>query len=216
VSFSEFYNFTYTHPEYLLPVGAAIMVVLFILKRPAAAIYVALIPLVNWSFANVPTIKMPDGGEWAPFAVVTGLVLVVRDFAQREVGHKIFFFMALGLILSALTSPPQIVLASGLAFALSETVDWAIFTFTKRPLSKRILWSCAASAPLDTLVFLFGANMVIPGILAWSTALTSIASKLSGAFVVWLIIRNREEKAAALPIESAPIGFATPSREVGD
>jgi uncharacterized PurR-regulated membrane protein YhhQ (DUF165 family) len=159
---------------------------------------------------------MPDGGEWAPFAVVTGLVLVVRDFAQREVGHKIFFFMALGLILSALTSPPEIVLASGLAFAISETVDWAIFTFTKRPLSKRILWSCAASAPLDTLVFLIGANMVIPGILAWSTALTSIASKLSGAFVVWLIIRQREEKAATSPAESAPIGFATPSRELGD
>ena len=73
---SHFYNLTYTHPEYLLPVGAAIMAVLFYLKRPGAAIYVALIPLVNWSFANVPTIKMPDGGEWAPFAVVTGLVLI--------------------------------------------------------------------------------------------------------------------------------------------
>ncbi len=209
MTFLDFYNFTYTHPEYLLPVGAAIMAVLFVLKRPASAIYVAIIPLVNWTFANVPTIKMPDGGEWAPFAVVTGLTLVVRDFAQREVGHKIFFFMALGLILSALTSPPEIVLASGLAFALSETVDWAIFTFTKRPLSKRILWSCAASAPLDTLVFLFGANMVIPGILAWSTALTSIASKLSGAFVVWLIIRRREQKAGVAGTAGADVAPKT-------
>lgn len=213
MDFLSFYNFTYTHPEYLLPVGAAIMAVLFWLKRPASAIYVALIPLVNWSFANVPTIRMPDGGEWAPFAIVTGLVLVVRDFAQREVGHKIFFFMGLGLLLSALTSPPQIVVASGVAFAVSETVDWAIFTFTKRPLSKRILWSCACSAPLDTLVFLFGANMVTPGVLAWSTALTSIASKLSGAVVVWLIIKQREEKAGQGAAAGAPIGFAAPSAQ---
>lgn len=202
----KLYNQTYTHPELLLPVGLAIMAILFFLKRPASAIYVALIPLVNWSFANVPTIPMPDGGEWAPFAVVTGLVLVVRDFAQREVGHKIFFFMGLGLALSALTSPPQIVLASAVAFAISETVDWAIFTFTRRPLSQRILWSCAASAPLDTLVFLYGANMVTPGVLAWSTALTSIVSKLSGAVVVWLIIRRREQKAAesGAPNRTAP------------
>jgi hypothetical protein len=194
---AQFYEYTYNHPESVLPVGAAIMAVLFFLKKPAAAIYVAMIPVVNWSFANIPTIPMWDGGEWSPFAVVTGLVLVVRDFAQREVGHKIFFFMGLGLLMSALTTPPQIVLASGAAFAISETVDWAIFTFTKRPLSKRILWSASASAPLDTLVFLFGANMVIPGILAWSTALTSIASKLLGAVIVWLLIRKREQKAAA-------------------
>lgn len=145
---AKLYEYTCNHPEVVLPVGAALMAVLFFLKKPAAAIYVALIPLVNWSFANVPTIPMWDGGNWSPFAVVTGLVLVVRDFAQREVGHRIFFYMALGLVMSALTTPPQIVLASGLAFAISETTDWAIFTFTKQPLSKRILWSTAASAPL--------------------------------------------------------------------
>lgn len=191
MDFSSLYSLTYNHPEYLLPVGAAIMAVLLVLKRPASAIYVALIPLVNWSFANVPTVPMPDGGQWAPFAVVTGLILVVRDFAQREVGHRIFFFMALGLLLSALTTPPNVVIASAAAFAISELVDWAIFTFTKRPLSKRILWSCAVSAPLDTLVFLFGA-----GLLTWSTALTSIASKMVGAVIVWYIVRNREQKAA--------------------
>src|SRR5262249_49805950 len=140
----KLYQYTYNHPEAVLPIGVVIMAALFLTKRPAAAVYVALIPLVNWSFANVPTIKMPDGGEWAPFSVVTGLVLVVRDFAQREVGHKIFAYMALGLVLSSLTTPPEIVLASGAAFAISETTDWAIFTFTKRPLSKRILWSASA------------------------------------------------------------------------
>jgi hypothetical protein len=203
---AKFYEYTYNHPEAVLPVGAAIMAILFLAKKPAAAIYVAMIPVVNWSFANVPTIPMWDGGEWAPFSVVTGLVLVVRDFAQREVGHKIFYFMGLGLLMSALTTPPQIVVASGAAFAISETVDWAIFTFTKRPLSKRILWSASASAPLDTLVFLFGANMVVPGILAWSTALTSIASKVLGAVVVWLLIRRREQRAGAARPAPSPAG----------
>jgi queuosine precursor transporter len=194
---SELYKQTYSHPEYVLPVGAAIMAGLFFWKKPSAAIYVGLIPLVNWSFANVPTVTMPDGGEWAPFSVVTGLILVVRDFAQREVSHRIFLYMALGLFLSSLTTPPQIVIASGVAFLISETTDWAIFTFTKRPLSKRILWSASASSPLDTLVFLFGANMVVPGTLAWSSALTSIASKLIGAVFVWFVLNRREQAALA-------------------
>lgn len=157
---------------------------LLLARKPATAVYIALIPLINWSFAHVPTVPMPDGGVFQPLAIVTGLVLVARDFAQREVKTWVLAAMALGLVFSALTTPLSIVLASGAAFAISETADWAVYTFTKRPFSQRVMLSSLVGAPVDTAVFLYGANFVTPGVLALSTAATSIASKLLGAAVV--------------------------------
>lgn len=168
-------------------------------RTPWVYLYVFLIPLVNWSFAHVPTVAMPDGGAWSPMAVVTGLILVVRDVAQREVGHAIFFPWVIGIAVSFFMAPPEIALASAAAFAISEFIDWAIFTITKRPLSKRILWSCAASAPVDSLVFLVGANLAIPGIFTWLTLATSVSSKLAGTFVVYLLLKRRERQLTQTP-----------------
>lgn len=158
-------------------------------------LYIAIIPLINWGFAIIPTIAMPDGGQWAPMAIVTGLVLVVRDFAQREIGHWIFIPLFIAVALSYFMAGPEIALASGAAFLVSELADWAVYTFTKKPLSTRILISSAVGAPVDTVVFLLGANMIVPGILAPSTLLTSIASKLLGAYVVYRIVKRRESRA---------------------
>jgi uncharacterized PurR-regulated membrane protein YhhQ (DUF165 family) len=129
--------------------------------------------------------------------IVTGLILVVRDFAQREVGHTIFIPLLIGIGISFLMAPKEIALASALAFGISECIDWAIFTYTKRPLSGRIMWSCAASAPIDSLVFLVGANMAVPGLFSWPTLIFSVASKLSGAYVVYLMLKRRERKMMA-------------------
>lgn len=167
-------------------------------RTPWVYLYVFLIPLVNWSFAHVPTVAMPDGGAWSPMAIVTGLILVVRDVAQREVGHAIAFPWLIGIAVSFFMAPPEIALASAAAFAISEFIDWTIFTITKRPLSKRILWSCAASAPVDSLVFLLGADAAIPGIFSWLTLTTSVASKLGGTVVVYWLVKRRERKATSM------------------
>lgn len=155
-------------------------------------VYVVLIPLVNWSFAHVPTVALPGGGEWAPMAIVTGLILVFRDLAQREVGHWIFVPLLIGLAVSYVMAPPEIAFASGAAFGISETIDWAVFTITRRPLSKRVLWSCAASGPVDSAVFLWGADMAIPGLFSWMTLVTSVASKMTGALIVYVLLKRRE------------------------
>ena len=167
-------------------------------ERAWTVIYVALVPVINWSFAAVPTAAIPvalGGGQFQPLAIVTGLVLVVRDLAQREIEHWIWGAMIAGLLLSSLTSWITVVVASGLAFLISETVDWAVYTFSKRPLSQRIMLSSAASAPLDQVVFIGLASMVVPGIFAWGTILTGIASKLFGAWVVSRIIAAQERRA---------------------
>lgn len=185
-------------PHIAIPIVAATVLVIVLMKRPYTALYVALMPLINWSFAAVPTAPIPDwlgGGMFQPLAIVTGLVLVVRDFAQREIKHWILGAMFVGLALSTLTAWPVIVLASGLAFLISETVDWAVYTFSKRPLSQRIMISSAFSAPLDQVVFIWLASQVVDGIFAWGTIFAGIISKLVGAYAVSLFVAAQERRA---------------------
>ena len=193
-------------PHIAVPIVLAAMAALFFAGRRWTALYVGPMPFINWSLAAVPTFPIPDwlgGGMFQPLAIVTGLVLVVRDFAQRELRHWIWGAMIVGLALSTLTSWIQVVVASGLAFLVSETVDWAVYTFTKRPLSQRIMISSLASAPLDQVVFIGLASLVVPGIFAWGTVLTGIASKLLGAWAVSRIVAAQEHRAAKTEMNPA-------------
>lgn len=186
-------------PHIAVPIVLATMAAFFFAGRRWTALYVGLMPLINWSFAAVPTFPIPDylgGGAFQPLAIVTGLVLVVRDFTQREIKHWVWGAMIVGLALSTLTSWITIVVASGTAFLISESVDWAVYTFSKRPLSQRIMISSLASAPLDQIVFIWLASLVAPGIFAWGTVATGIASKLLGAWVVSRIVAAQERKVA--------------------
>lgn len=172
-------------------------------RTPWTYLYLALIPFINWCFAAVPQIPLPDHGSWTPMSVVTGLVLVVRDFAQREIGHWILLTLIIGLGLSLLTSDPAVVIASSAAFVVSELIDWSIFTFIKRPLSERVVISTAVSAPIDSEVFYAIASTTIPGIFNIWSVVTSVLSKLAGVFAVFLVMRHREkaERAESLPID---------------
>jgi uncharacterized PurR-regulated membrane protein YhhQ (DUF165 family) len=89
-------------------------------------------------------------------------------------------------------APPAIALASAAAFGISELVDWLVYTTSKRPLSQRVLISSAFSAPLDSAAFWFLASFSVAGTFVLSTVLTSIASKLLGAYVVYRWLKRRE------------------------
>lgn len=167
-------------------------------RAPWTYLYLFLIPFINWAYAAVPTIPLPDHGEWTPLAIVTGLVLVVRDFAQREIGHWIFIPLIIGLAISFKMAPAEIALASAVAFGISESVDWGLFTFLKLPLSKRVFISAAIGSPIDTTVFYMMAATAVPGIFnIWAIG-ASILSKLVGCVIVYLLMKNRERKASLL------------------
>ncbi|MBW8880489.1 MAG: VUT family protein [Asticcacaulis sp.] len=172
-------------------------------RTPWTYFYLFLIPFINWCFDHVPTYPLPGHGDWNPMTVVTGLVLVVRDFAQREIGHYIFAFLVVGLILSIYTSDPTIALASACAFAISETIDWALFTFAKLPLSKRVFVSAGISGPIDAAAFLWIASYSIPGIFNWWSLAGSVVSRFLGCLVVYLLMKHREKKAALAAPETA-------------
>ena len=161
-------------------------------------LYLVLIPLVNWAFGNTPIFTLPDGGKWSPFSVVVGLILVVRDFAQREIGQYIFIPLLIGVVVSFQMAPITIAAASATAFFTSETIDWAIFTFTRAPLSVRVLASSVVGGIVDSVVYLTGAEMEVPGIFSWWTLGTMLLSKFSGMLVVFWLLRRRERNAAPL------------------
>jgi len=195
-------------PHVAIPIVLAAMAAFFFAGHRWAALYVGLMPFINWSFGAVQTFPIPDwlgGGLFQPLAIVTGLVLVVRDFAQRELKHWVWGAMIAGLLLSMLTSWIVIVFASAAAFLISETVDWAVYTFSKRPLSQRIMISSTFSAPLDQLVFIYLASQIPgqEGIFAWGTILVGIASKLLGAWIVSVIVASQERRTAKTEMNPA-------------
>jgi len=147
--------------------------------------------------------ELLPGWAFNPVTIVTGLVLVVRDFAQREIGHKVLIAMAIALVLTFATSGGELALASGLAFAISELVDWLMFTFTKYRLSTRVLLSSALAAPIDTSVFLYGASFIRADQFTTPNVVMSIGGKMLGALVIWWILVQAEKRSQASASASA-------------
>jgi len=154
-------------------------------------LYIALIVAVNYAFTVVPLVELPGGTMWPPVSLLVGFVFVARDFAQREIGHKVLLAMLAGVAISYVMANPFVATASAMAFLISELVDWAVYSLTRRPLSERVLYSSVLGAPVDSTVFLSGIGLLSPlGVVAMT------ASKLLGALAVFWLIRRRETAAA--------------------
>ena len=211
---------TNAQPGLLLPVLAGLAVTSTIIwvasGRFWVFVYFATIPFLNWSFGIVPNIELATPGqtfahglELNPLTVVTGLVFVFRDFVQRRMGHKVLIVMALAIAWSFFYAWPVIALASGIAFAISELTDWLIFTLTKYRLSTRILLSSAIAAPVDTTIFLYGADLARqmrlgeePGnMLHLANWLVFIIGKMTGAVIISWWIRQREKQGKVDPYD---------------
>lgn len=154
------------------------------------ALYVVAIVAVNWMFTAIAPWSTPLGDLYLA-NVVVGFIFVLRDYAQREVGHYILFATALAGVLTWFMVDPAIAAASITAFILSETADWGVYSFLRRPLSQRILISSMIAVPLDTLAFQYLAGYLTPAAFA-----TEIVSKAFGVLVVWYLLRARDRKLA--------------------
>ncbi len=153
--------------------------------------YILSIVLVNWLFVVVPPLATPFGDLYLATLLV-GAVFVLRDYAQREMGHKVLLATLVAGIITWYMVDPFLALASLTAFAISETADWAIYSFTKRPLQSRILVSSLVSVPLDTISFLS-----LAGFLTAASFSTEVLSKAVGVLIVWYLLRQRAANATA-------------------
>lgn len=154
--------------------------------------------LAVWILAYLGTIVGINAAfSWHPeldyiWAIGVGLIFIFRDMVQRYVGHWSLAFMALALVVSYLMADPFVAIASATAFAASETIDWVVFTITKKPLADRLFYSAALSIPVDTAIFFGMIGLWAP--LPWAIAL---ASKTSGVLAVWLAMKGRGHFARA-------------------
>ncbi len=142
-------------------------------------VYITAIVAVNWLFTVVPSI-----GVFQPISVVVGAIFVLRDFAQREIGHRVWVAMLIGGVISYWMADPFVAAASVVAFMISEDIDWSAYTFTGRSLADRILLSSAISTPIDSSVFL---GMI--GFLDWVSFAVMTISKMVAALFIWWRIR---------------------------
>ena len=154
------------------------------------ALYVASIVLVNWMFTAIAPWATPLGDLYLA-NIVVGFVFVLRDYAQREVGHYVLGFTALAGAITYVMVDPAIAVASVTAFMLSEMADWAIYSFTRRPIHERILISSIVAVPLDTLVFQHMAGYLTPAAFT-----TEVLSKAIGVLIVWYRLRARDRRLA--------------------
>ncbi|WP_010598871.1 hypothetical protein [Rickettsiella massiliensis] len=165
----------------------------FVYHYKYSFVYVALIVLLNTLFARIPLMQIA-GSEVSPMDWTVGVVYVLRDFSQRELHHKVILAMLVGSVLSYFLADKTIALASVSAFLVAEFIDWAVYTFTRRPLSQRILWSASLSAPVDSSVFLW----IVDQLNGLGVVILSLA-KIVGVLAVWYWWRLREQRSKSEP-----------------
>lgn len=165
------------------------------------------IPAANWLIGNAGTVCVPNGpclvpvapGIMAPSGVLMiGLALVLRDLVQRRLGVGFAAGAVLaGAALSAFVAPPALVVASAVAFLLSEFADLAVYTPLQR---RRLVLAVAASGAVglvvDSVVFLwlaFGSLDYLAGQVigkAWMVALS---------LPLVALLRRRDERRGIQP-----------------
>ena len=124
------------------------------------------IPAANWMIGNIGTFCVPKGpcvipvapGLTAPSGVLMiGLALVLRDLVQRSLGVKwAAGAIVAGAALSAVFAPPALVIASALAFLLSELADLAVYTpLQRKGLVLAVFASSVVGSVIDSAIFLY-------------------------------------------------------------
>ncbi|HZL31355.1 MAG TPA: VUT family protein [Pseudolabrys sp.] len=178
-------------------IEGAIFLTLFCLTIPAA----------NWMIGHVGTVcgegnpcLVPVApGVMAPSGVLMiGAALVLRDLVQRRLGPAFGIGAILaGAAISATIVPASLVIASGVAFLLSESADFAIYTpLARRRLVLAVVASSVAGLVVDSIVFLwlaFGSLDFLLGQILGKTWMVLLAIPL----VVYL--RRRDERLGLSP-----------------
>jgi uncharacterized PurR-regulated membrane protein YhhQ (DUF165 family) len=165
------------------------------------------IPAANWLIGHVGTMCIANGpcvvpvapGLMAPSGVMmVGVALVLRDLVQRRLGAIMSALAILcGTALSALLAPPSLVVASGVAFLLSEFADLAVYTpLARRRLVLAVVASSVVGLVVDSIVFLWLAFGSLDFLLGQVVGKGWMVL-LSIPFVAWL--RRRDERLGMAP-----------------
>lgn len=128
---------------------------------PLALLFVLLVVAANWLTSTYGMV----GGLVTAGTFAAGLTFAVRDGLPR---YWTIAAVMLGAALSVWLASPQLALASGVAFAVSELADYAVYAplRRRRSIGWAMLLSNTVGAVLDSLLFLWLAGFPLAG---WST-----------------------------------------------
>lgn len=161
------------------------------------------IPAANWLIGHVGTACVePHGpcvlpvapGLMAPSGVtMIGFALVLRDLVQRRLGaFTSVIAIFCGACLSALLAPISLIVASGVAFLMSELADFIVYTpLARRRLVAAVVASSFVGLVIDSIAFLwlaFGSLDFLLGQIVGKSWMVL----LSIPFIFWL--RRRDER----------------------
>jgi uncharacterized PurR-regulated membrane protein YhhQ (DUF165 family) len=151
-----------------------------LLAGASAIAFVALVVASNWLTSRYGLI----GGLVAAGTFTAGLVLAARDAVRETVGiWASLGCIAAGVGVSAVMAGPQLALASGAAFALSELVDTAIYEpLRRRSRTQALAWSNLVGSVVDSILFL-----ILAGFPLWPALLGQVAVKWAMCVVLPLI-----------------------------
>jgi len=166
----------------------------------AIAAYLACILGANAAIQRYGIVPVGFGLAAPAGVYLIGPALVLRDYVQWAAGKRAALAaLATGAVLSYAIADPHIATASAAAFAVSELVDFALFTWIAPRWSVAVLTGGIAGALLDSAVFLeiaFGALHLMPGQVLGKTYGVALAAVLIAAR------RQRTGRTGALHVDA--------------
>jgi hypothetical protein len=134
------------------------------LIRPTIALaYVAAIVAANMLTEHYGLVHLPFGLAVTAGTFAAGFALLARNSTQDATGKRVVLaLMAVGVVLSYWLASPALALASGAAFAISESADMAVYTpLRDRGRTVAQLLACTVGAIIDTIAFLWIAGFPV-------------------------------------------------------
>lgn len=162
-------------------------------KGLACAGFLGVIVAANYVTTKYGIVPVGFGLMATAGTYFVGVSFILRDLIQDKLGRlAVFALIAAGAGLSYGVSAPFIATASAVAFALSETADWAVYSpLRKRGYVRAAVASNVVGAIVDTFVFLtvagFPMRAAFAGQVVGKTVVTAAA-----VLAVWLYRRARK------------------------
>ncbi len=151
------------------------------LKFTACAAFCLLVVAANWlttvyGLVPVGLGLMATAGTWC-----AGLVLLARDVVQDLTGRvAVLVLIAAAAIGSAVLAGPQLALASGAAFAVSELADLAVYSPLRRKgWGRAAFLSGLVGSAVDSVLFL-----AIAGFPVWQAMPGQMFAKMAATVAV--------------------------------
>ena len=122
----------------------------------ALAAFIGTIPAANAWLNHFGFWNVPGLGPVASGVIWVGLALVLRDLAQLILGRPYAWAgIAIGAVLSWWLATPALAVASGAAFACSESMDALVYTpLANRRFVAAVLLAGVAGSFVDSAVFI--------------------------------------------------------------